>query len=109
MTFFNITPDCICLKEESHIHTPRMTFSFSFLGELSIPLTSILPTLNNSDMALFQGYFGFTVYDKNAKRRAQSFGKDLPLVVGCSIAHKPRPLHVIQWDASQIKNMQLHF
>jgi len=26
---------------------------------------------------------------------------DRPLVAGCSIDHKPRPLHLIEWDASQ--------
>ncbi len=28
---------------------------------------------------------------------------DRPLVVGCSTGHKPRPLHVKEWDLSQKK------
>ncbi len=28
---------------------------------------------------------------------------DRPLVVGCSTGHKPRPLHVNEWDLSQNK------
>ncbi len=30
---------------------------------------------------------------------------DRPLVAGCSIGHKPRPLHVNEWDLSQNKKI----
>ncbi len=33
---------------------------------------------------------------------------DRPLVAGCSTGHKPRPLHVNEWDLSQ-KKKKLHF
>ncbi len=34
---------------------------------------------------------------------------DCPLVAGCSTGHKPRPLHVNEWDFSQNKKNELHF